>query len=302
MFLLLACGACGSVSDKNMDAAVTIDSPMIDAAVDMATGPCNVNGPFQAPVLVPGVNGPTNDRWGSMSSDELTIYFSDQPATGLDRNLYTATRTSPTGTFATPTLLGGVNTTNLEEHPSVTADGLMLVAESNAFGNGTEVVVATRASTASNFGTLSVVAAVNTASAETDPWISADGLTLMFASNRTGAVHRIYRTTRASIGMTFAAPTEVTELTDAAATAGPVLSADGLEILFYSLRAGGTSGQDIWRATRTSPTGTFGTPQIVAELNTDSPDLPSWISADRCRVIFASSRLGTFDLYIAERQ
>jgi hypothetical protein len=99
----------------------------------------------------------------------------------------------------------------------------------------------------------------------------------------------------------FGTPTEIAELNDATATdSAPVLSADGLEIFFSTNRAGGNN-TDIWRATRTSPTGTFGTPTAVSELNTASVEIPSWVSPDRCRIILSSDALGAYDIYMATR-
>jgi Tol biopolymer transport system component len=167
-------------------------------------------------------------------------------------------------------------------------------------GNGTEVVVATRATVAANFGALAVVAGVNTAANDFDPTISTDGLVLMFSSRRNAGEIRIFRSSRATTAASFGTPVELTELngTDAG---GPVLSADGLEIFFYSTRSGGSGVTDIWFATRGSANDPFGAPMNLAEVNGATADFPSWLSPDRCRLLVTSDRLGGPDLYIATR-
>jgi hypothetical protein len=293
----LVCAACGSVDSKSTDASV--DSPG-DGERDADVAQCDVTKSFGAPVLLPGVNGASHDRWGAMSRDELTLYFSNIPAMGNDTNIYTAVRASTSDPFSSPTLLPGVNTTATEEHPSITDDGLTLVADSNAFGNLVDVAIASRSNTASSFGALAPVSGINTSGDEEDVSITGNGLELWFTSNRNGN-NRIFRATRGSTSSTFGTPAEVTELTTAGSDGGPVVSADGLEIFYHSDRSGGSSGLDIWHATRASATGTFGSPVRINELDSDSPELVSWLSADRCRLLFASNRLGSYDIYIATR-
>ncbi|HEY3498620.1 MAG TPA: hypothetical protein VGK73_28210, partial [Polyangiaceae bacterium] len=74
---------------------------------------------------------------------------------------------------------------------------------------------------------------------------------------------------------------------------------------FTSQTGSGTS--DIWRATRAHPSGLFGEPALVSELNVSGlDDVPSFISEDGCRLYFdrtpnAWSSLNG-NVYVAERE
>ncbi len=305
--LVLALTACGSVSGKNPDASVHdsahLDSP---ATADAPPPPCDVTKPFGTLTDLASVNSNSEDMWGWFSADLLTIYFSGTATNSTDINLYQATRTTPTGSFSTPVLMGPINTSaNNEDRPVVTADGLTLFAQSNV--SGTHIYVATRTSTAAQFGSLAQVQGINGTGAtiDADPWISGDGLTMYFASTRNGT-YDIFRSTRANANSTFDAPVAIAELNTSSVDDAPVVSADGLEIFFASNRATTSNGRnDIWHATRASTADGFGTPVMVAELSgTTSEDFPSWISADRCTLLFTSDRAGgngSYDIYIATR-
>ncbi|HEY5946644.1 MAG TPA: hypothetical protein VIV40_14175, partial [Kofleriaceae bacterium] len=174
--LLLLCVACGSVEGKGNDAAVHDTSGTDTRPIDSAAPPCDVTKPFGTPVLVQGVNTANQERWGFLSGDELTIYFSDQAAV---RSIYSATRSSTSAAFGTPMVVAGINsTTASHEHAAVTADGLTIVADMPASSTNTDVGIVARASSAQDFGPLVSAANVNTGDQELDPFISADGLTL----------------------------------------------------------------------------------------------------------------------------
>jgi Tol biopolymer transport system component len=300
MVACVGCMACGSVSEKS-DAAV-VDTKLVDArAIDAAGPPCDVTKPFGTPSIIDGVNTASQERWGFLSHDELTIYFSDVAAT---RTVYSATRASTTAAFGTAAPVGGINTGGSHEHPAITADGLIIVTDTNQFGGNTQtdIGLATRANVAQDFGAEATVANVDTTNQEVDPWISADGLTLLFGSDRVNQEYRVFMATRASSSSPFGTPVEVPGINDTAATdSGGVLSQDGLEIFFYSTRTGGSGQSDIWHATRASTTASFDAPTNVSELNTSNIELTSWLSPDRCRILFSSDRLGTYDLWMATR-
>ena len=282
----------------------------MDAMIDGAgsgsgsAAPCDVTKPFGTPALVPGVN--TTDqggqqRWGYLSADLLTIYFSDIP--GSNRNVYVATRGSATASFGTATGMTNTTTAN-EEHPAVTSNGLILVMDTSGFGTQTyDIAMATRQFPAQAWPGINPLPVVNTDNfQEVDGWISWDGLTLLLGSNRTNNEYGIYISTRSATTADFSTPMIISELNDPAATdSGGVMSADKLEIFFYSDRAGGSGQSDIYHATRSSPSATFGTPKAVTELNSSNIELISWLSPDRCTVLFSSDRLGTYDIWMATR-
>lgn len=299
---VLGCGSVGS----NPDAPVgldtrTSDSSMIDAP---PPPPCDLTKPFGSLTPVAGVNTAQGEAAGWFSADLKTIYYASSINANADRNIYSATRAQASGAFSGAAPLGGLlNTTAGEDRPVVTADGLTMFLETGATGGG-DIHVATRSDASANFSAHSQVAIINdTTNVDWNPWISADGLTLYFGSNR-GGNYDLYKTTRASLTSTFAQPTAVLELNSTSDDYTPVLSADGLEVFFASYRAG-HNNNDIWRATRSTATDGFGSPQIVGELNGDTTDeYVTWVSPDRCTVLFTSTRsggAGAQDLWLATR-
>jgi Tol biopolymer transport system component len=307
--LVIALTACGSVSTKTPDASVH-DAPNPDVATGSGDAPqaaCDVTKPFGTITNLAGVNSNSVDEWGWLSADQLMVYFTSAATNSSDLNLYQATRATTTAAFSTPQLMGAINTTNSEERPVVTADGLTLFAQSNASGS-THIYVAARTSPAAQFGSLTMAGGVNDTTTnviDADPWISGDGLTMYLASTRNGT-YDIFRTTRASTTATFDTPTAVAELNGGSIEDAPVVSADGLEIFFASNRAANSNGRnDIWHATRASTADGFGMATEVTELSgTATEDFPTWISPDRCMLLFTSDRTGgngSYDIWVATR-
>jgi hypothetical protein len=126
----------------------------------------------------------------TLSPDELTLIFARRtPGTGFE--LLEATRSSLTGTWSTPTPLGGaINTTAQEESPYLTTDGLRLYFTSDRSGSY-DLYVALRASTDVPWSSASVGhlgSGINSSGLEAYPWVSPDGARLYFtALNRPGA-------------------------------------------------------------------------------------------------------------------
>jgi hypothetical protein len=257
-----------------------------------------VTKPFGAPVPVGGVNTSSGEGGAWLSTDQLTIYFARNDA---DPNLYSATRVQPTEAFSNVAPLTEINTTKHEARPTLTADGLTMFMEVAAIGSPLDIEVSTRASTAASFSAHTPVAVINAAN-DNNPWISDDGLLMYFSSDRAG-LSDIFRTTRASTSSPFNTPMPVGELNTAHREYIPVPSKDGLEIFFG--RDGTSTNLDIFHATRSTLNDGFGMPTLISELsNPTSNDYPTWVSPDRCQLMFASNReggSGDHDIWIATR-
>jgi hypothetical protein len=153
--------------------------------------------------------GTTTEPWGTpvrsavstsfidydpiQSADGLRLYWAivmwDQGVGATD--LVVATRASVTDSFGPPSLVAGVDTLEVDDNPSETADGRMLVFSSQRAGGG-DIYFSTRASIADAYGAPSPVPDVNMgATAESEPFVTADGCELWFTSDRGGA-HDIY--------------------------------------------------------------------------------------------------------------
>jgi Tol biopolymer transport system component len=128
--------------------------------------------------------------------------------------------------------------------------------------------------------------------------VSIDGLTLVFTSDREGGVggFDLYSATRDGPEAAFANVTHLAALSSEWSDAEPYLSSDASEIWFVSER----SGQgDIYRASKED--GTFGAPELVAELNSPSIEILPVISDDGLTAYLGSNRDGNFRIWSAHR-
>lgn len=124
------------------------------------------------------------------------------------------------------------------------------------------------------FATPILLTGVNSISEDTDPAISADGLELIFTSNRAGGAggYDLYRAIRISTADAFGSVTRVTELATASSESAPEFSGDALTLYFR--RSG-----DIYRATRPGRLMPFGAAVLDNELSSAAVDTNPAISA-----------------------
>lgn len=146
------------------------------------------------------------------------------------------------------------------------------------------------------WGNVQPLTALNTASIDTDPTISSDGLELFFGSNRPGVgSHDLYRSTRASTSSAFGAPTIVAELSTTAFESAPELTKDDLTLYFRR-------AADIYRATRPDRASPFGAAVLdiglsSLELDTNPALSPDQLTASVTRELTVTNR----DLFLYRR-
>jgi hypothetical protein len=193
--------------------------------------------------------------------------------------------------WSAPVLIPGVNSTAVDTDPSLTADRLTIVfASTRAGGLGMDdIYLGTRATTGDPF-TVAAITAINSASRELSPEISADGNTLYFTSNRSGN-HDVYVTMRS--GGVWSAPQVVTALSTTSGEGDVAVSPDGLTALVER-----TSG--IYIATRASTGAAFGTPVVVSILDVTGDVAAPTLTNDASAVYLHGG--ATRDLYVAYRQ
>jgi hypothetical protein len=227
----------------------------------------------------------------TLSSDGRTMYLS-LTVPGFNEQVAVAARPDRGNTFGNLSILPSPVNTSTEGTPELSADGLSLYFFSQRFGGvGTrDLYVATRASTASQFGSVTVLSGLNSLQRDDRPWLSPDELSIYFSSQRASFTDDLWRATRSARTDSFGAATSVTELNSTGNDAGASLTQDGKLVLFASDRAGGVGGMDIYRATRASTSSPFSTPELVAELNSSADDFDVQLSADGQEVFFASNR------------
>jgi hypothetical protein len=125
----------------------------------------------------------------SLTADGLRIYFgSARPGGAGSGDIWTATRPGFGSPFTTPTPVTELNAASNEREPHVSLDGLTIFFTSDRAGGqgGNDTWMATRLDTASPFGNLVNVSALNGTSADVSPSFSIFHDELFFTSNRAG--------------------------------------------------------------------------------------------------------------------
>lgn len=272
---------CGSIADPAIDAR-PLDAPGPDVGNDGPAPParCAWDAPFTGMVAVAGLVVPGETIYGTrLSSDELTLFASGYDGTSFD--LFEAHRTSATGTFATPRRMTELNSSAEDYDADLSRDGLRLWFGSNRSG-ASQVWVAGRPSPGDRFGVPTLVDGVNAGFEAGQPFETADGAELWFASSRAPGLggRDLWRATWD--GVRFSNPRHVDGLSSAGEDWAPMLSDDGLT-LYFSASNGG-QGFDVYRAHRAAREAPFSAPVRLDALNTPGDDFASWLSPDDCRL------------------
>jgi Tol biopolymer transport system component len=244
------------------------------------------------------------------SADGLTLFFSTVAAADEegDENIFSAQRKRGGSQFTPATLVPNLDADGSEEGtPFLSFDGLSLYFFSTRPGpgvqGGRDIWLATRPTPEAAFAEPAVLPGVNGPELEHLPRLSRDELSILFVSSRESpnAATNLWLAQRQSRAVDFAAPVEVPGVNSNAREEGFSLSADGLTLFFASDRL--VEGQmDLFVATRPDAAASFGTPEPLAQLNTDSDELDPQLSPDGLELFFASSREGSFQLFRAARE
>jgi hypothetical protein len=290
-------GGDGGTSDSGNLTAFPIEQ---DSSTTVTDDECDPTKPFGTPTLLfadPNLKAATP----RLSHDELTIYFtSDNATTATD--LFRAVRTSRSAAFGAPVTMTTQSSASNDNDPSPSADHLSLFFHTGRGGNN-DLWVATRGSTSADFGMPSAVPVVNDATVgDSHPYYrSGGGGELYFTSLRNGsATYHIYVAKKNVAG--FVTPALVQELSGAWHDWQPMVTEDGRTMVFASDRPTAGSAFHLWMATRAADTDPWGMPHEIAELESTAAEFAGWISADRCRIYFSSSRDSTIHrAYFASR-
>ncbi|MBL9134603.1 MAG: PD40 domain-containing protein [Verrucomicrobiales bacterium] len=136
------------------------------------------------------------------------------------------------------------------------------------------------------------------------PFITSDGLTLVFASDRPGGMglRDLWMVTRPDLGARWGKPTNLgAPVNTAAIEDDPWLSADGRSLYFDSTRPGGHGNRDLWVATRTAKDAPFGVAENLGPaINSASYEATGCVSRDHLTLLFCSERTGG-DIWISTR-
>ena len=248
----------------------------------------------------------------TFSSDGLTVFF-HRPIDEVGYyQLYSASRSSLTSVFDPPARMPEtVNRGAINSNPRLSSDGLILTFDSETPGDSDRATLwySRRESTgaawspARSFGSV-----INSSARDTCPFLSDDGLTLAFTSDREGGfgLDDLWIATRESPDEDFGEPANAgPHVNSAVQDSHPWLSSDGLMLMFSSLRPGGHGGFDLWFSSRSSLDDEFGPPVNAGpQINTDGHEGHGSLSQDKTTLYFESSRpngVGNYDIWIARR-
>jgi len=253
--------------------------------------------------LGPVVNSGYDEAYPCISADGLSLFCYSAPQGPGDDDIWVSTRKTTDDEWGAPVNLGPpVNTSADEIGPSISADSLSLFFSDGPVhrpgGKGkADIWMATRATTADPWGEPVNLGSVNGPSNDSDPSISADGLVLLFGSDRSGGYGGtdIWMATRATPQAPWGEPVNIGPGVNSSAFDNhPSMSADGLVVVFGSTRlnVSGDDNCDLFLARRSTTREPFGPPLNLAEINTvDNEEWPS-ISFDGRVLFFASTRPG----------
>jgi len=160
--------------------------------------------------VVPELSSMQNESAFAPAIDELTGYISSARG-GTTTDLWISTRAQPTDPWGTPVRFAG-STTFIDYDPFPSADGLRLywmIPDWDQGVGGSDIVVATRATSDDAFGPPAVVGELDTAANEDNPSETADGRMIVFASNRAGGMMEPYFATRDSVDEPYGTPMPV---------------------------------------------------------------------------------------------
>ena len=207
------------------------------------------------------------------------------------------------GPWSMPTLVGELADPAADDDPTLTDDLLVIYFNSRrAGGLGIgDIWMATRASTNDPFGAPTAVVELNTASDETTPEISGDGLTIYFSSDRPGGMGYldVYVATRPSRAAQWSAPVHVAEVSTLYADESPCVDAAGTTMFLDSERADGTYDK-IYMATRPDRGAPWSAPVLRTDLDYSDEEENPFLDSNGLAIWLSVGTINS-DIYIATR-
>jgi len=213
----------------------------------------------------------------------------------------------PLGPFGAAVRLVELDTGQVEDDFSLSPD-LLEIIFTRAPGTTApgELYRATRVSVGAPFGTPTPVTELNTTGHEASPHVTNDGLTIIYTSERAGGQgsYDLWQATRPTTVSPWQNLTPLVELNSPLADTQSKLDPSGTRIAFATANTSiSFASGELWEATRSMPSGAWGPPAKIAELNTSDGDLGPCYADGGLTLYFYSDRPGSAgaDIYRASR-
>jgi hypothetical protein len=193
--------------------------------------------------------------------------------------------------WSTPVALSSINSTSGEADASMTADGLELFFVSSRTGSLGELDIfrASRADPGDPFGNVVHVPGLSTPQNDDSPWISPDGLTIYFTSDRSGVENQVFIATRPDRMTMFAGATVELGLS-LGDELNIALSADMLVAVVD--RPTGTADRELYQHTRANLGAAWSGAVHLASLGSTGTDASPGLDATGLTIYFHSDRDG----------
>jgi Tol biopolymer transport system component len=198
-----------------------------------------------------------------------------------------------------------LNTADDEGTPRLSPNEHTIYFWSDRNGGTSHIYWATRQSTNDPFNPPAPLGAVNSSSDDASPTVTADGNTMALESARLGGGRQqLFLSTRT--GGVFSTPAPMANINGTSNQATPYLLPNGSALYFSSDRAGGSTGQDIYRAALQAD-GTFDAVTPVAPAASSGEDYSPTTNADETILFWGSTRTvpvtyGDYDVFYATRK
>lgn len=196
-----------------------------------------------------GMNTAAHELVHSLSADALVLYGASDGIGSMGYyDVMASTREDVLAEFGVLAPLANINSGVGDTEPNISADGTELYFASSRAGPWG--IYRAELDVGGSFGAPIAVTELDAPGVGNgNPVLSADGLTIYFASNRDDPEWDVYAATRSTPDEAFGSPVNVADVNSGAIDLPLWLSGDGCRLLLSSTRLG-ASGFDLWIAER----------------------------------------------------
>ncbi len=207
----------------------------------------SVTDPWSTPQRVIEVSTTDSENTPEVSADGLELFFSRTNPTNGD--IFHSRRANRGDAWSTPTIVNELNTPLSDVGVALSPDGLTLYYSSAGPSGDLDIFVTTRSTRTSSWAVPAVVAELVNPDFDSDPFVTADGTVIMWATIRNGSSsYDLWRATRASTSDPFSDLSIMSDLSTSDDEDDPWMSPDRRTL--YFTRGTNTTDLKIYRATR----------------------------------------------------